>query len=118
MESGKYRRFLEAESKIAPIEKKRSPESDRFWISWKERVDRVTFESGTSDIIDSLYFGEDLSRAVVIDRGVARIIQERIRGLEEENIRLHKLVRIMKIVIYGLVFAASLAVIALLSGSW
>ncbi len=117
MESKKYRNFLEAESKRAPIEKRRSNSEERFWILWKEKVDRATIERGTSDIIDSLYFGEDLSRTVVIDRKVARIIQERLKGLEEENIRLHKRVRIMKIIIYGLMLVASVAVIALLLGS-
>lgn len=117
MESKKFRNFLEAESRRAPIEKKQSISGKNFWISWKEKVDRVTVERGTSDIIDSLYFGEDLSKTVVMDRKVARIIQERLRGLEEENIRLHKRIRIMKIVIYGLILVASMSVIALLLGS-
>ncbi|MBS7649283.1 MAG: hypothetical protein QXK89_02185 [Candidatus Bathyarchaeia archaeon] len=103
MASEKYRRFLEVESKKAPIERKQSDVKGRLWVSWGESTDRVVIERGSSDIIDSIYFGEELSKTVVMDRKVARIIQERLKGLEEENLRLYKQARIMKIAICGLI---------------
>ncbi|MCD6465963.1 hypothetical protein J7L27_06330, partial [Candidatus Bathyarchaeota archaeon] len=54
-------------------------------------------------IIDSLYFGKDPQKTVVIDGKVARIIQDRLKGLEEENIRLRKHVKIMKLIIAALI---------------
>ncbi len=116
MESKRYRNFLEAESKRAPIEKRQSSSGRHFWILWEEKMDKITIGKGTSDIIDLLYFGEDLSRPVIIDRKVARMIQERLKGLEDENIRLHKQVRVMKIISCGLALAASMVIMALLLG--
>jgi hypothetical protein len=113
MESEKYRKFLEIESKKAPLEKKQSDMRERFWISWGESVDRAPIEKGTSDIIDSLYFGNDPSRTVVIDRKVAKILQERLRGLEEENMRLHKRVRLMRLIMYALILIIFLMAIAI-----
>ncbi|MEM2341078.1 MAG: hypothetical protein QXX94_01725 [Candidatus Bathyarchaeia archaeon] len=114
MESKKYRNFLEKEASKAPLEKKPSDLKERFWISWGESVDKATLEKGTSDIINSIYFGEDLSKTVVMDRKVARIIQERLKGLEEENIYLCKQIRIMKFIILGLILVISIMLIAIL----
>lgn len=113
MESEKYRKFLEIESKKAPLEKKQSDMRERFWFSWGESVDRAPVEKGSSDIIDSLYFGNDLSRTVVIDRKVAKILQERLRGLEEENMRLHKRVRLIRLIMYALILIIILMAIAI-----
>jgi len=114
VKSKKYRNFLEKEASKAPLEKKPSDLKGRFWVSWGESSDRAVLDRGTSDIIDSIYFGEDLSKTVVMDRKVARIIQERLKDLEEENIHLCKQVRIMKIIIPGLVIIILVMVVIML----
>lgn len=115
MESKKYKNFLEKEASKAPLEKKLSDSKGRFWVSWSESSDRAVLDKGTSDILDSIYFGEDLSKTIVIDRKVARIIQERLKNLEEENIHLCKRIRIMKIIISGLVIIILIIAIIALS---
>ncbi|MEM2091821.1 MAG: hypothetical protein QXR59_00850 [Candidatus Bathyarchaeia archaeon] len=114
MESEIFKRFLETESRRAPIERKQSGVGERFWLFWGESKDRAEIKRGTSDIIDSLYFGEEPSRTVVIDRRVARMLQERIKGLEEENLRLYKHIRIMKFIILTLLLAVFGIIIMLL----
>ena len=104
MESERYKKFLEIESRKAPIKRKKSEVRERFWIYWEERTDGSELrKKGESDIIDSLYFGKDPQKTVVIDGKVARIIQDRLKGLEEENIRLRKHVKIMKLIIAALI---------------
>jgi len=115
VESKKYKNFLEKEASKAPLEKKLSDSKGRFWVSWSESSDRADLDKGTSDILDSIYFGEDLSKTIVIDRKVARIIQERLKNLEEENIHLCKRIRIMKIIISGLVIIILIIAIIALS---
>jgi hypothetical protein len=115
MESKKYRDFLEKEASKSPIEKKPSNFKGKFWFSWGESSDRAVLDEGASDIIDSIYFGEDLSKTVVMDRKVARIIQERIKDLEEENIHLYKRIRVMKIIIFSLVATILIIAVIILS---
>lgn len=111
----KYKRFLEIESRRAPLERKQSNVGGRSLIYWGESRDRATIEKGASDIISSLYFGEEPQRAVIIDRSVARILQERLKSLEEENIRLYRRMRFAKFLIGGLLLLVFLMLIMLFS---
>ncbi|MCX8170638.1 MAG: hypothetical protein N3E47_01515 [Candidatus Bathyarchaeota archaeon] len=106
--SEKYRSFLEVEAKKAPLEKKRLDDG-RSLLTWWDKTDRVMVEKGSSDIMDLIYFGEDPSKTVVIDQKVAKMLRERLHGLEEENLRLHSQLRRMKIIVYGLIAATLIA---------
>lgn len=108
--SEKYKSFLEIETKKAPFEKRRLEDGKGFLISWWDKTDMVMVKKGSSDITDLIYFGEDPSKTVVIDQRVAKMLKDRLHDLEEENLRLYRQIRRMKIVLCGLVVAALVAV--------
>ncbi|MBS7607056.1 hypothetical protein KEJ14_04355 [Candidatus Bathyarchaeota archaeon] len=114
MGAERYKRFLEVESRRAPLERKQSNVGERSLIYWGESRDRATMSKGTSDIISSLYFGEEPQSAVIIDRSVAKILQERLNSLEEENIRLYRRIRFAKFLIGGLLLLVLLMLAMLL----
>lgn len=107
--SEKYKSFLEIEARKAPFEKKRLDDGERFLISWWDRTDKVIVEKGSSDIMDSIYLGGDLSKTVIIDQKVAKILRERLHDLEEENLRLRRQLGRMKIIVFGLTTATLVA---------
>jgi len=51
MESKRYRNFLEAESKRAPIEKRQSSSGKHFWILWEEKMDKITIGKRSQRIL-------------------------------------------------------------------
>jgi len=104
MESEKYRKFLERQAEKNPVKIEKSLKSGRFRISWENREERPASNS-SSDILDSLYLGREMQETVVVDRRVAAMLQDRLRGLEEENISMHKRIKTMKLIIAALLAA-------------
>lgn len=112
--SEKYKSFLEKEAKKAPIERKQLDSGGRFLISWWDKEDKILAERGFQDIINSVYFGENPSKTVIIDQKVARMLRERIHWLEEENMSLHRQIGRMKIIMLGLAAATIIMAILIL----
>ncbi len=111
MESKKYRKFLEQQAKRNPVKIERGLGIESYRVSWEDNEDRPP-SSSSSDILDSLYFGKDMQETVVVDRRAAALLQDRLRGLEEENIRVRKRIKWSKLLI-----GALLAVVACLSAA-
>lgn len=112
MESERYKKFLEIESRKAPIKRKESEARERFWIYWEDGSDVSELRRRDGlEMIDSPYFGGGLQNTIVIDARVARIIQARFKELEEENMRFRKHVRLMKIMIAALVLIIFIMII-------
>ena len=109
MESEKYRKFLEQQAKQNPVKIERGRGIERFRVSWQDNEDRPP-SSSSSDILDSFYFGKDMQETVVVDRRAAALLQDRLRGLEEENLRVRKRIKWSKVLI-----GALMAVVACLS---
>ncbi|MCW4021012.1 MAG: hypothetical protein NWF14_07295 [Candidatus Bathyarchaeota archaeon] len=104
MESEKYRKFLRQQAEKNPVKIDRSARSTRFRISWRNEGESPV-QSSSSDILDSLYLGKDMKETVVVDRRVAALLQDRLGGLEEENIRMRRRIKIMKFAIGALLIA-------------
>ena len=86
----------------------------RFRISWEDERDRTEVES-SSDLLDSLYLDKNMEETVFVDRKAAAMLQDRLRGLEEENIRVRKRARLMKFTIGALLVAVALLSFALMN---
>jgi hypothetical protein len=114
MESEKYRRFLAQQAEKNPVKMEGSLIGERFRISWEDNEDRPA-SSSTSDILDSFYFGKDMQETVVVDRRAAALLQDRLRGLEEENIRVRKRIKWMKFIIGALLLAVAFVSVALIT---
>lgn len=114
MESEKYRRFLKKQAEKNPVKIEGSLSSERYRISWEDDRDRSKVNA-SSDILDSLYLGKDMQETVVVDRKVAAMLQDRLRGLEEENIRVRKRMRLMKGIIGALIVAFAFVSLAFLN---
>ncbi len=115
MESEKYRRFLEQQARRNPVRIEGSLASERFRVSWEDNEDRAALNT-SSDILDSVYFGKDMQETVVVDRKAAALLQDRLRGLEEENIRVRKRLKLMKFISGALLLSVALISIAFLGG--
>jgi hypothetical protein len=89
MENEKYRKFLEKQAEKNPVNIDGSPSSKTFRISW-DNIREEPPRSGSSDILDSLYLGKAMEENVTVERKVAGLIRDRLRGLEEENLRIRK----------------------------
>ena len=117
MESEKYRKFLKQQSEKNPVKIEGSLVGERFRISWEDERDRSTLNS-SSNLLDSLYLGKDMQETVVVDRKAAAMLQERLRGLEEENIRVRKRIRLMKFAMGALLVALALVSLAFLNANY
>jgi len=106
MVTEKYKKFLEMEAKKNPVKIEGSMEKEHLRISWENNKERP-IQTKSSDIIDSIYLGKDMEETVVVDRRVAAMLQDRLKGLEEENIRMHRRVKIMKIMIGALLLSVA-----------
>jgi len=113
MESETYRKFLKSEAEKNPVRIEESMEKERFRISWQNVKERP-IPISSSDIIDSLYLGEDMQETVIMDRRVAATLQDRLKGLEEENIRMRRRVKVMKLVIGALLLGLTFISLILL----
>lgn len=88
----------------------------RFRISWENERDRSTLDS-SSDLLDSLYLDKNMEETVFVDRKAAAMLQDRLRGLEEENIRVRKQMRLMKFAAGALLIAVALLSLVLLDAN-
>ena len=105
---------MNQQAKKNPVKIEGSLVGQRFRISWEDNRDRSTLDS-SSDLLDSLYLGRDMQETVVVDRKVAAMLQERLRGLEEENIRVRRRMRLMKFVMGALLVSVALVSLALVN---
>ena len=53
----------------------------------------------SSDILDSVLLGKEMSQSVTVDRRAASLLRYRLDLLEEENLNMQKKIRFMKILI-------------------
>jgi len=95
MKSETYKRFLESQAKKNPVK------LDRKTMSWEEQDVRLP-PSSPSNLLESVYLGREPEETVVMDRRSAKLLQERLAGLETEVNRLHKRIRGMKMLIWVL----------------
>ena len=116
MESEKYRKFLKQQAEKNPVKIEGSLVGQRFRISWEDERDRSTLTS-SSDLLDSLYLDKNMEKTVFVDRKAAAMLQDRLRGLEEENIRVRKQMRLMKIAAGALLIAVALLSLVLLDAN-
>jgi len=96
MTSENYKRFLESQAEKNPVK------LDRKTMSWEEQDVRLP-PGSPSNLLESVYLGREPEETVVMDRKSAKLLQERLAGLEMEVNRLHKRIRGMKILIWILV---------------
>ncbi len=101
MENEKYRRFLEKQAEKNPVNIEGSAGNRGFKITW-DNVREEPKRGGSSDILDSLYLGKNMEENVVVERKVAGLLKDRLRGLEEENLRLRKRLTTFKIMMVAL----------------
>jgi len=114
MESKKYRKFLETQAEKNPVNIEESSGSKGFKITWDPRRDQPA-HGRPSDILDSLYLGKTMEETVVMDRRAARMIQERLNGLEEQNIYMRRRIKMLKVATGVLAIALFFVSIILLS---
>ena len=98
MSSKKYRKFLEKQSEKNPIDLKDSLSRGSLRISWAKNKEELP-QGSSSHILDSIYFGKDMEETVVVDRRVAGLLQDRVKNIEDENLRLRKHVGRFKIML-------------------
>ncbi|MEM2935582.1 MAG: hypothetical protein QW231_00195 [Candidatus Bathyarchaeia archaeon] len=112
MASETYKRFLESQAEKNPVK------LDRRTMSWEEQDVRLPLGSPSS-LLESLYLGREPEETVVVDRKSARLLQERLSGLETEVNQLHKRIRRMRVatwVLLGITAMLSLFIYLLLQG--
>jgi len=101
MENKKYRRFLEKQAEKNPVNIEDSKSTRGFKITWDSTHEEPA-RSGSSDILDSLYLGKNMEENVIVERKVAGLIRDRLKGLEDENLRLHRRITSYKFVLLAL----------------
>ena len=89
MENKKYRKFLEKQAEKNPVNMEDSASAKGFKITW-DKGHEEPVRSGSSDILDSLYLGKNMEENVTVERKAAALIRDRLKGLEEENLRLRR----------------------------
>jgi len=97
MESKKYKEFLKHQAVKRPLHRDASAEKIILGISQESR--RKTREDDSSDILDSILLGREMSQSVTVDRRAASLLRYRLNMLEEENLHMRKQIRFMKIAI-------------------
>jgi len=97
MESKKYKEFLERQAGKRPFHKNVSTEKVIFKFSRGKMEESPRAES--SDILDSVLLGKEMSQSVTVDRRAASLLRYRLDLLEEENLNMQKKIRFMKILI-------------------
>ncbi|MBS7614928.1 hypothetical protein KEJ18_04275 [Candidatus Bathyarchaeota archaeon] len=114
MESEKYRRFLEKQAEKNPVKIEDSTANKGFKITWDNVRDEPKRRS-SSDILDSLYLGKNMEETVIVERKVAGLLRDRLRGLEDENLRLRRRLTTLKILLVALGTGLLFVTILLLS---
>jgi len=108
MSSEKFKNFLEFQARRSPLKV-----SEDF-ISWEDKGGRE-ISSRPSDFLESVYLGKELKDTVVMERGVAAMLQHRLQELEKENEHLQRHTKILKFILYGITITAIVIIGALLS---
>jgi hypothetical protein len=101
MENKKYRKFLEKQAEKNPVNIEDSTSARGFKITWDKAHEEPT-RSGSSDILDSLYLGKNMEQNVTVERKVAGLIRDRLKGLDEENLRLRRRITSYKVLTVAL----------------
>jgi hypothetical protein len=114
MSNKKYKKFLEKQSEKNPIDPNSSSPRGNFRISWARKKEKIP-KGNRSHILDSIYLGKDMEETVVIDRRVASMLQDRLKGVEDENLRLRKRMGRLKILLVAVAATALLLFIAFLN---
>lgn len=114
MSNKKYKKFLEKQSEKNPIDLNSSTPRENFRISWARKKEKLP-QGSPSHILDSIYLGKDMEETVVVDRRVASMLQDRLKGVEDENLRLRKRVGRLKIFLVAAAATALLLFVALLN---
>jgi len=97
MESEKYKEFLKHQAGKRPLHKNASTEKIILEVS-RENIEEA-YGDESSDILDSILLGKEMSRSVTVDRRAASLLRYRLDVLEEENLHMQKKIRLMKIII-------------------
>ena len=109
MTSETYKRFLESQAEKNPVK------LDRRTMSWEEQDVRLP-PGSPSNLLESVYLGREPEETVVVDRRSAKLLQERLAGLEVEVNRLHRRIRGMKILVWALL--GTIAILGLFLFLW
>ena len=97
MESEKYKKFLERQALNRPIHGNVPEEKIILEIS-REKMEEASGD-GSSDILDSIFLGKEMSRSVTVDRRAASLLRYRLDMLEEETLQMQKKIKFMKRII-------------------
>ncbi|HIE19070.1 TPA: hypothetical protein EYP75_05030 [Candidatus Bathyarchaeota archaeon] len=97
MESKKYKEFLEHQAGKRPFHKNVSTEKIIFQVSREKMEESSRNES--SDILDSVLLGKEMSQSVTVDRRAASLLRYRLDLLEEENLNMRKKIRFMTVIV-------------------
>ncbi len=97
MESEKYREFLKRQAGNRPLPRNISTEKMIFSVPKQSIEEPARDES--SDILDSIFLGKEMSQSVTVDRKAASLLRYRIDALEEENLQMRRKVRLMKMIL-------------------
>jgi len=111
MESKKYKEFLKRQAAKKPLQKNVSTEKIILGIP-RENVEK-DYGDESSNILDSILLGKKMGQSVTIDRRSASLLQYRLNVLDEENLRMQRKIRLMKMTII-LMAAAILSLCAYL----
>jgi hypothetical protein len=114
MSNKKYKKFLEKQSEKNPIDLNSSTPHGNFGISWARKKEKFS-QGSSSYILDSIYLGKDMEETVVVDRRVASMLQDRLKGVEDENLLLRKRVGRLKIILVTVAATALLLFVVLLN---
>ncbi|MFQ6094585.1 MAG: hypothetical protein ACE5NN_00435 [Candidatus Bathyarchaeia archaeon] len=108
MSNEKFKKFLESRAERNPL----NVSEDK--ISWEDRNERK-LSAQPSDFLESVYLGKELRDTVVMERSVAAMLQHQLTRLEEENMRLRRSLKILKIASSAVVVIAIIVLWAFLN---
>jgi hypothetical protein len=114
MSNKKYRKFLEKQSEKNPIDLDNSISRGSLRITWAKNKEELP-QGGSSHLLDSIYLGKDMEETVVVDRRVAGMLQDRLKSIEGENLRLRKRVGRLKLMLIAVAATALLLFAVLLN---
>jgi hypothetical protein len=94
MSSESYKKFLETQAKKKPIDIERV----RF-IPPLKKVKKEESSSSPSNLLESVYLKKDLNETIVVERGTARMLRERLTELEKKVNHLNQRLLVMRLMI-------------------
>ncbi|MBS7657125.1 hypothetical protein KEJ33_04290 [Candidatus Bathyarchaeota archaeon] len=105
---------MEKQAEKNPVKIEGSTSNTGFKITW-DNVRNEPKRGSSSDILDSLYLGKNMDETVIVERKVAGLLRDRLRGLEDENLKLKKRLTTLKILLIALGIGLLFVTILLLS---